>query len=263
MCGVKHQHVSLSINECAGSVENVLCHADSGTAQESALFISCRVRITLCFFNILDRDKSFEYAVAVNQRKLFDLMLHKDLLCACEVCADRGGNKIILSHNVLDYYRVKVLDESEVTVCEYAHKLILLVNDRHARDLILAHKSICFGNGLVRRERERINDNAVFGSFYLIYLFCLSFDSHILVDYSDAAFTGNGDSHSGLGNGIHGRCHYRGVEHDVFRKMCVDIHHIGCAVGLAGDKQHVVKGDALFYEFLFLICFKHFSLPPT
>ena len=263
MSRVKHKHISLCINKRACSVKNVLRHTDRCTAEKSALFISCRVRIFLCLFNILYRDESLEYAVLINKRELFDLMLHKYLLCACKVCADGCCNKVVLCHNVLYQHRIKVFYKSEVAVCKYAYELVLFVNDRNARYLVSAHKCVRLGNRFVRRERERVNDNAVFRPLYLVDLFCLSFNGHVLMNDADTALTSNSDSHSGLGNCVHSRCHYRCVEHDVLCKMCVYIYHIGCAVRLARYKQYIVKGDALLCEFLLCICFQHKRLPPT
>ena len=257
VCRVEHKHIHLCIYESTCSVKHVLGHADSRTAKESALFISCRIRITLCLFDVFYGDKSLEYAVCVHKRELFDLVFHKDALSPCKVCAHRCSHQVILCHYVLDKDRVKVLDKSQVTVGEYAHQLVVLINDRHAGDLILAHKCVSLGNCFIGCKRERVNDNSVFRPFYLIHLVSLLSYGHVLVDYSYAAFTCDGNCHPGLGDRIHGRGHYRCVQDDILGEVSVNVHHVGSTIGLSWYEQHVVKGDAFLCKFFVFVCFKH------
>ena len=75
-------------------------------------------------------------------------MLHKDLLSSFKVSAYKSRYKMILCHNVLDN-SIVVREETKITVCKDTDQLTLFVNYRHARDLVLAHKSVSLGNSLV------------------------------------------------------------------------------------------------------------------
>jgi len=192
---VKNEDVYLSFNESGNSFKNIVSHADSSTAKKSALFISCGIWILNSLFNILDSDKTLKNAVCINKRKLLDLMLHKYLLSAFKIRINRSSNEVFLSHNVTDLDIFKISDKSKISVSEDTLKLAILIDYRHAGDLILAHELISFSNSFIGCKRERINDNAVFRTLYLIHLFCLLSDSHILMNNTDTALSCDSDSH--------------------------------------------------------------------
>ena len=224
--GIQCKYIYLCIDKSTCSFENILCHADSSAAEQSALCISCRIRILYSFFDILYSDKTLEVTLVVNERQLFDLMLHEYLLCTVEVCINRSGNKVLSCHDLADLYG-KISDESQITVCEYTLQLAVLINYRNTRYLVLAHENICFFNGPVSCQGERINDNAVLASFYLIDLFGLLLDGHILVYDTDTSLTGDGDSHTGICNGVHSGSHDRSIEVDSLSELSTDLDHVG------------------------------------
>ena len=122
-------------------------------------------------------------------------MLHKYLLSAFKIRINRSSNEVFLSHNVTDLDIFKISDKSKISVSEDTLELAILIDYRHAGDLILAHELISFSNSFIGCKRERINDNAVFRTLYLIHLFCLLSDSHILMDNTDTALSCDSDSH--------------------------------------------------------------------
>ena len=79
---------------------------------------------------------------------------------------------------------------------------------------------------MIRREIERIRDNAVLGTFDAIDHLCLLLDRHVLVNDTDAALSGHSDRHAVLGNGVHARTHHGNAEADLFSELCGYIHFI-------------------------------------
>ena len=99
---------------------------------------------------------------------------------------------------------------------------------------------------MILGQGEGVDDYAVFTALDLVHLVRLLFDAHVLVDDADTALSGNGDRHFGLGNGVHGRGHNGGLELDLACQGGAQLDHVGGHIGLAGDQQHIVKGQSLF-----------------
>ena len=86
-----------------------------------------------------------------------------------------------------------------------------------------------------------MGDNAVFTALDLVYLLCLSFYTHIFMNHTQAAFTGERNCKLALRNGVHGRAQKRNIQRDVVRKPGGNIHLRGDHVGIFGNEQYVVK----------------------
>ena len=255
VCGVKHQHVRLSLEQCACTVEHIGGYADSSAAKQSAAGISCGVGVLYALFNVLDGDESLEVAVFIDQRKLLYLVLPEYLLSLCERSADRCGDQIFLGHHFANLL-VVVCDEAEVTVSEDTNEFAVF-NDRNAGYLVFAHKCVCVEYTVLRRKEERIYDNAVLGTLYLVNFIDLLLDAHVLVDNTDTALSCDSDSHAAFGNGIHCRGHYRRIEHDVLGQVCPEVYHVRCNIALCRNKQYIVKCKPLFDKFLVVVAVQH------
>ena len=146
--GIEHQYISLSLEQCAGSVEDVGGDTDSGAAEKSAACVARGVRILYALLDILYCDKTLEEAVLIDERELLDLVLSEYFLSLLESCADGGCNEVLLGHYFADLL-VVVGDEAEVTVSEDTHELAVF-NYRNTGDLVLAHESVGVENAVVR-----------------------------------------------------------------------------------------------------------------
>ena len=253
--GVEHQYVRLSLQQSAGSVKHVGSNSNRSAAEESVACVARGVRVLYALLDILDRDKSLEETVLVNQRELLDLVLSEDLLSLLEISADRSGNEVILCHYLADLL-VVIGDEAEVAVSEDTDQLAVL-NDRNTGDLVLAHQSVRVKYAVLRGEEERVNDNAVFRTLYLVHLVDLLLDGHVLVDNTDTAFSGNRDSHAALCYGIHRGSHDRGVERDVLGELRLEVDHVRGNVALCGYEQHVVERKTFLDKFLVVVAVQH------
>ena len=67
-------------------------------------------------------------------------------------------------------------------------------------------------DGFIRRQRDRVGDDAVFAPLDLVHLAGLHGDRHVLVDDADAALLGERDGQFALGDRVHRRREDRNVE---------------------------------------------------
>ncbi len=122
--------------------------------------------------------------------------------------------------------------------------------DGHAGDLILGAQLVRLRQCVAGAQPEGVGDDAVLAALHHIHLLGLLADGHIFMDHTDAALTGQGDGHAGLGYRVHGRAHHRDIQGDLFGQPGVQIHVCRKHIALRRDEQHVVKGEAPLAEFV-------------
>ena len=254
VCRVQNQNVYLCIDQCVCPFQNICGNANSCTAEQTTLFISCRVRELYCLFNVLDGNQALEIAVFINQRQLFNLVLAENLLCFFHACTNRSCDQVVLGHYFGNRCTI-ISQEPHVPVGDNADQLSSTVYNRNAGNLILAHQLICICNQMIFGQRERIDNNAIFRTLYLIHFICLLFNGHILVNDTDTAFSCNCNCHCCFSDGIHRSSHNRSVQLDIACQRCFQVNHIRRYVGLCWNQQDIIKCQTLFSEL-----FTHFHL---
>ena len=95
----------------------------------------------------------------------------------------------------------------------------VITSDRNAGNVVLIHQIVRVGQGVVRAEEDRIDDDAMFGAFDLIDFLALFVDAHVLVNDADAAFPRHSDGHIRFGDGVHARAHDRNIQLDLIRQV--------------------------------------------
>ena len=95
-------------------------------------------------------------------------------------------------------------------------------------------------------EEERITDNSVLRSLNLVYLICLSFNGHILMNNADTSLSCHCDGHTMFGNSVHARTHKGNVESDLLGEVSVKVYLIRNDFRVRRDQKHVVKCDTVF-----------------
>ena len=241
--GVEHDDVDLRLDERCNAVEHVGRRADRRAAEQAAAGVARGIRVLHGFLDVLDRDEALEVAGFIDDRQLFDAVPAQDLLRVLQRGADRRGDEVFLRHDVGDLLvEVGVGHEAQVAVRDDADELAILA-DRHAGDLVAAHQVVGLAHRVLRREVERVDDDAVFRALDHIDEVCLALDRHILVDDADTALTRDRDGHLRLGDGIHRRRHDRGIEPDLSGELRGNIHLCGQHVRFCGDQQNIVKGQ--------------------
>jgi len=99
-------------------------------------------------------------------------------------------------------------------------------------------------------EEKGVGDHAVLGALDKIHLFGLAVNAHVLMDNADAALPGDGDGHAVFCDGVHSGTHERDIQLYPGRKHGAEIHIGRKDVALRGDKQNIVKGQALAHKAL-------------
>ena len=115
-----------------------------------------------------------------------------------------GDNEVFACHYLVYLFILSVF-KAQVAIGNDAHEPIIFVDNGNSADMIIVHHlqrvfycfASAYGYGVV--------NHTVFGSFYHRHFVCLCFYRHIFMNNTDTSFASNGNSHSGLCNGIH-RC---------------------------------------------------------
>ena len=245
--GVEHQAVDARIDERFGSVHVSRAVAYSRADEQSAVLVLGGVGILYRFFYILYRYKPFKAALAVDDRQFFYPVLAENFLRLLERRADGRGDEPRLGHDVF-YGLSEIGLEPEIAVSQYADELTVL-DDGHARDLVLVHKLERVADLAVGLEEERVRDNAVLAALDLVDVLRLVVYAHVLMYDADTALASNRNGEPRFGNGVHSRGYERYVERDVSAELGRQIDVLGRHLGFARDKQNVVESQSVFYDF--------------
>ena len=249
MGAVEHQGVDARLDQRARAVEDVVGDANGGGAEQTAVLVLCGVRILYDLLYVLDGDEALEAEVFVHDGQLLDLVAAQDVLGLLERGALLAGDKALAGHDLADA-GVHVLFKFHIPVGDDADEPPVRVHDRHAGDAELRHEGVRLLKGVVGAKGEGVRDDAVFGALYHIHLLGLRVYRHALVDDADAALARYRDGHAVFRHGVHCRAHDGGIEPDGLGKVGRQVHVRRENIALRGDKQHVVKGQALADEAL-------------
>ena len=83
------------------------------------------------------------------------------------------------------------------------------------------------------------------------HFFGLFFGGHILVDHAYSAFACHGSGHPAFGDGIHGGRSKGTLQGDVTGESAFKGHLAGKDLGVGGDQEDVVEGDAFLHYAVF------------
>ncbi|MPM77126.1 hypothetical protein SDC9_124126 [bioreactor metagenome] len=125
---------------------------------------------------------------------------------------------MFLRHDV-GYGLVEVRYKAEVAVGDDADEADLVVNDRHARYVIMLHESDRLTHGIRGVAVEGVHNDAGFGTFYLVDLDRLLLYRKVPVHDADAALARERYRETSLGDGVHRGAAYRDVEVDLRRQL--------------------------------------------
>ena len=243
MCGIKNDNINMSIVESGDTIHHVGSDTNSSTAEQTALGILSGVGILNLLLDILDGDKTAETTFFINDGELLFTSSAENVLSFLESDANRSGNKILRSHAFADLLGVIGL-ELEVTVGDDTNELPLVINDGNTGDTELTHQIVCVLKSVVRGKIERISNDTILGTLYLVDFISLCLDGHILVDNTDTTLTCHSDCHAMFSYGIHSCGHHRDVQFDAVREVRGEIYHIGGNLRVLRNQQNVVKSNA-------------------
>ena len=137
VCTVKNNYINLGFNKCCHSVKYICCNTDTGTAEQSALFILCCKRIFDRLFNILNCNKTFQIKIVIHDRKLFFSCLCQNCLCFFQCNAFLCCNQSLGSHGLFDLF-TEICFKFQITVCNDTDKFTAF-RDRNTGNTEFSH----------------------------------------------------------------------------------------------------------------------------
>lgn len=240
--GVDDQEIDPGGRERLRALQRLGAGADGRADQETAFGVLGGVRVLLGLLEVLDRDEALEDARLVDQRQLLDLVAAQQLHGLHAGDPDPSGDERHRRHDLAHLARPVRL-EGHVAVGDDAQELARGVGDRHAADAELRAERVRLAERGVGVHGDRVGDHARLGALDQVDLVDLVLDGEVAVQHADAALTGHGDGHAGLGHLVHGGGEQGDVHPDVARDERGRVHRVGQDLGRAGQQQHVVVGQ--------------------
>ena len=136
------------------------------------------------------------------------------------------GHQVLAGHHLHDG-TLHVLLETQVTVGHDTHQMTLAIHYRYATDMVLGHEGKRILYSPIATDGHGVVDHTILGTLHDGHLTSLFLDAHILMDHTDTAFTGDGNSHGRFGDSVHSGCHKRNLEFDVAREARGQLHCAG------------------------------------
>ena len=206
--------VDTCIYQCLHTVEGIYRHTHTGShAQTTFLILACH-RLILCLSDILVGDQSYQMVVLIHNRQFLDLILLQDLCGRIQIRLQMGSDKILLGHHLINLL-VQATLETQVTVGDDSHQIVILVDNRDTTDVIFCHHVKCILHGPSTTDRHRVVYHTILSTLNDGHLAGLSLNGHVLVNHADTTLTSNGNSHSTLCNSIHCCCHKGNIQVDI------------------------------------------------
>ena len=114
--------------------------------------------------------------------------------------------------------------------------------------MVALHQREGVGHGIVRAERDRLDDHPRLGALHLVDLGNLVGDREIAVDDPDSARARERDRKPRLGDGVHRGGDDRELEHDRPRQPGGRAHVVRQHARLGREQQHVVEREPFLAE---------------
>ena len=146
--------------------------------------------------------------------ELLNLVLLQNLCSVGKISLLMGSDEIFFRHHLV-YEAVHMTLETQVTVGNDTHEMVLAIHNGDTTDMVFCHHPEGITHGLAAADRHRIIDHTILGTLDDSHLARLLIDRHILMYDTDTTFTGDSDSHRRLGDSIHSSCHEGDVKLDV------------------------------------------------
>ena len=148
VCRVQNNDIDMCIYQLLCTIQNVCCDTKCSTAQQTAFGVFGRERILDLFFNILDRDQSFEIEVIIHDRQFLFSCFCKDLFCLFQCDTFFCSDEVFRSHGFFDLF-AEILFKLQITVCDDTYQFSVFCN-RHTGNTELCHQIVCFFQCIVR-----------------------------------------------------------------------------------------------------------------
>src|ERR1044071_5760995 len=241
---VDDEAVDAGLDQLVRALAEVAGRADGGGDAEPAEVVFGGRGVADGLLYVLDGDEPFEVLVGVDDEELLDAVLLQDALRLFERGADGDGDERLRRHHLGDG-DVEARLEAEVAVGDDADEVAALVDDRHARNLVVLHHGERLAHGAVGADGDGVDDHPRLGTLDPVDLFRLTFNRKVLVDDADAALLRDGDGEAALGHRVHRGRAERDAQGYAARELRRGVGLGGQNLRARGHEQHVVEGQPL------------------
>ena len=215
--------------------------ADGSADAETPKCILAGIRLSLGLLEVLDGNHSGEAEIVINDEDALDLMLLHKLLDLLTGGVLLCGDQLVLRGHDLGDRLLHVSDEAGVPSGDDADEEAVMINDRISGIAVLHGKCKNVSESHVGGYSGRSNHHSALEALYAADCLCLLLDAHVLVDESETALLGNGNSHLRARYGIHRSGNHRDVKGNILGQTGMEIGCVGKNSRMSGDKQHIVK----------------------
>ena len=223
MGSVNNNGVNICFHQSFHTLHRVGSNAHTGSHPQTSFGVFGSQRFVFSFGNVFIGYQTYEFVVFVDNGKFFNFVLLEYLCRFLQVCTFGGGNQPLAGHNLFDLF-VHPTFKTQVAVGDNTDQGVIIIHNGNASNFKLFHQIESILYGFVWLNRHGSINHPVFCSFYHFHLARLLRNGHILVNYTDTAFPGNGNSHGSLRHCIHGCGNNRRFQFDSFGKTGSQIH---------------------------------------
>ena len=241
--------IGTSLHQSLGALQSVGCHAHSSCNAQTAFLVFAGHGLVLGLGYVFIGDETYQMIILVYHWQLLDLVLLQDLGGSGEVGLLMSCHEILAGHHVIDL-PVEPTFKAKIPVRNDTNQPIVVVHDGNAADMIVAHHGQRILYRTAQADGYRIVDHSVLCSLHDGHLTRLRFNGHILVNDSDATFTGYGYGHGRFRNGVHRRRYERDVQVNVTRELGFQLYRFRQHLRISGYKQDVVKSQTVHHNFI-------------
>jgi len=156
-----------------------------------------------------------------------------------------GGDDLV-GHRLPDFVGLADLQvRPDVGARDDPQHLVVLVDDRRARDALRLHRPVDLPDGLAGVGGHDVADDELVGALDALDLGDDLLDVHVSVEHAEPAVTRHRDRQFASGHGVHRRREDRDLELDVRRDARAHVGLVGFDATLLRSEQHVVERQRL------------------
>src|SRR5262249_14656349 len=144
---------------------------------------------------------------------------------------------------------VVVVEEAQIAPRQNPFQ-VSVHGDGHAADVVLLHDPPGRAHRFVRRQRDRVGDDAVLAALYLVHLAGLLLDGHVLVNDADAAFLSERDGQLTFRDRVHGRGDDGNIEADIAGELRPHVDFARHHITIRRLQEDIIERDALIRDAL-------------
>ncbi len=155
--------------------------------------------------------------------------------------AYRRRHQIFAGH-YFGNFTLEICFKAYIPVGDYTHQS-WAADDGHAGYAVPSHQGISLPYRGLWLQGKGIGDDAVFRALDSVNLLCLLFNGHVLVNNANAAFPGQRNGHTGLGDSIHAGAEQGDVDINIPGKLGFETDLAGQHRRLCRNQENVIKGQ--------------------